>query len=121
MKVENNIPRDARIYVAGHLGLVGSGIWRALERHGFSNLIGLSIDEMDLMNQQEVNAFFSDQKPEYVILVAAKVGGIHANDTYRAQFLYENLMIEANVIHSSYTHGVKKLLFLGSSCIYPKL
>ena len=117
----SGIPRDARIYVAGHLGLVGSGIWRALERHGYTNLIGKSIDEVDLINQQSVENFFSAEKPEYVILVAAKVGGIVANNTYRAQFLYENLMIEANVIHAAYKHGVKKLLFLGSSCIYPKL
>ena len=115
------IPRDARIYVAGHLGLVGSGIWRALERHGYTSLIGKSIDEVDLINQQSVDDFFTAEKPEYVILVAAKVGGIVANNTYRAQFLYENLMIEANVIHAAYKHGVKKLLFLGSSCIYPKL
>lgn len=112
---------DAKIYVAGHLGLVGGGIWRALERHGYTNLIGRSIDEVDLINQQSVEDFFAAEKPEYVVLVAAKVGGIVANSTYRAQFLYENLMIEANVIHSAYKHGVKKLLFLGSSCIYPKL
>ena len=115
------IPRDARVYVAGHLGLVGGGIWRALERHGYANLLGKSINELDLINQQAVDDFFATEKPEYVILVAAKVGGIVANSTYRAQFLYENLMIEANVIHSAYKHGVKKLLFLGSSCIYPKL
>ena len=116
-----NIPRNARIYVAGHLGLVGGGIWRALQRHGFTNLIGKSIDELDLINQQAVDDFFAEEKPDYVVLVAAKVGGIVANSTYRAQFLYENLMIEANVIHAAYKHGVKKLLFLGSSCIYPKL
>ncbi len=112
---------NSKIYVAGHLGLVGGGIWRALERHGYTNLLGRSIDELDLTNQQAVDGFFAAEKPEYVILVAAKVGGIVANSTYRAQFIYENLMIEANVIHSAYTHGVKKLLFLGSSCIYPKL
>jgi len=117
----SGIPRDARIYVAGHRGLVGSGIWRALERHGYTNLVGKSIGEVDLINQQSVEDFFAAEKPEYVVLVAAKVGGIVANNTYRAQFLYENLMIEANVIHAAYTHGVKKLLFLGSSCIYPKL
>ncbi len=115
------IPRNARIYIAGHRGLVGSGIWRALERHGYTNLIGRSRDELDLTNQQAVDDFFAAEKPEYVVLVAAKVGGIVANNTYRAQFLYENLMIEANVIHAAYKHGVKKLLFLGSSCIYPKL
>ena len=113
--------KDSKIYIAGHLGLVGGGIWRAFERHGYTNLIGRSIDEMDLMNQAEVDAFFSKEKPEYVVLVAAKVGGIHANNTYRGQFIYENLMIELNVIHAAYKHGVKKLLFLGSSCIYPKL
>jgi GDP-L-fucose synthase len=113
--------KDSKIYVAGHLGLVGGGIWRAFERHGYTNLIGRSIDEMDLMNQAEVEAFFSKEKPEYVVLVAAKVGGIQANNTYRGQFIYENLMIELNVIHAAYKHGVKKLLFLGSSCIYPKL
>ena len=112
---------NSKIYVAGHLGLVGGGIWRALERHGYTHLIGKSIDEVDLINQQSVEDFFTTEKPEYVILVAAKVGGIVANSTYRAQFIYENLMIEANVIHAAYKHGVKKLLFLGSSCIYPKL
>ncbi|VGO18247.1 GDP-L-fucose synthase family protein [Pontiella sulfatireligans] len=117
----NPIPRDARIYVAGHRGLVGSGIWRALERHGYTNLIGKSIDEVDLINQQSVEDFFAAEKPDYVVLVAAKVGGIVANSTYRGQFIYENLMIEMNVIHAAKVHGVKKLLFLGSSCIYPKL
>jgi GDP-L-fucose synthase len=115
------LPRDARIYIAGHRGLVGSGIWRALERHGYTNLIGKPSAELDLVNQQAVNEFFAAEQPDYVILVAAKVGGIAANSTYRGQFIYENLMIEANVIHSAYKHGVKKLLFLGSSCIYPKL
>ncbi|MBC8207531.1 MAG: GDP-L-fucose synthase [Kiritimatiellaeota bacterium] len=113
--------KDSKIYVAGHLGLVGGGIWRAFERHGYTNLIGRSIDEMDLMNQQQVEEFFASEKPEVVVLVAAKVGGIYANDTYRGQFIYENIMIEMNVIHAAYKHGVKKLLFLGSSCIYPKL
>lgn len=117
----SGIPKNAGIYVAGHRGLVGSGIWRALERHGYTNLIGKSSDELDLTSQPSVDGFFAAEKPEYVILVAAKVGGIVANNTYRAQFLYENLMIEANVIHAAYKHGVKKLLFLGSSCIYPKL
>jgi GDP-L-fucose synthase len=111
---------NSKIYVAGHRGLVGSGIWRALERHGYANLLGKSIDELDLINQQAVDGFFAAEKPEYVVLVAAKVGGSVANSTYRAQFIYENLMIEANVIHAAYKHGVKKLLFLGSSCIYPK-
>ena len=113
--------RNSKIYIAGHLGLVGGGIWRAFERHGYTNLLGRSIDELDLMNRAAVEAFFSKEKPEYVVLVAAKVGGIQANNTYRGQFIYENLMIELNVIHAAYKHGVKKLLFLGSSCIYPKL
>ncbi len=113
--------RNSKIYIAGHRGLVGSGIWRALERHGYANLIGKSSGELDLINQQAVDDFFAAEKPDYVVLVAAKVGGIVANSTYRAQFIYENLMIEANVIHAAYKHGVKKLLFLGSSCIYPKL
>jgi GDP-L-fucose synthase len=115
------IPKDAKIYIAGHLGLVGGGIWRAFERHGYTNLIGRSIDEVNLISQQEVETFFATEKPEYVVLVAAKVGGIQANSLYRGQFIYENMMIEMNVIHAAYKHGVKKLLFLGSSCIYPKL
>jgi GDP-L-fucose synthase len=113
--------RDAKVYIAGHRGLVGGGIWRAFERHGYTNLIGRSHQELDLINQSAVEEFFATQKPEVVVLVAAKVGGIHANDTYRGQFIYENLMIEMNVIHAAKEHGVKKLLFLGSSCIYPKL
>lgn len=113
--------KDARIFVAGHRGMVGSGIVRALQRKGYSNLLLRASAELDLMDQQAVNAFFHDTKPEYVFLAAAKVGGIHANNTYRAEFLYNNLMIEANVIHAAYVSGVKKLLFLGSSCIYPKL
>ena len=113
--------KDSKIYIAGHLGLVGGGIWRAFQRHGYTNLLGRSIDELDLMNQAAVEEFFAKEKPEYVVLVAAKVGGIHANNIYRGQFIYENLMIELNVIHAAYKNGVKKLLFLGSSCIYPKL
>jgi len=116
----SGISKDSRIYIAGHNGLVGSAVWRALERKGYTNLIGRRSAELDLINQQAVNNFFEAEKPDYVVLVAAKVGGIHANDTYRAQFIYENLMIEANVIHAAYQAGVKKLLFLGSSCIYPK-
>jgi GDP-L-fucose synthase len=112
---------NSKIYIAGHLGLVGGGIWRAFQRHGYTNLLGRSIDELDLTNQSAVEEFFAKEKPEAVVLVAAKVGGIHANNTYRGQFIYENLMIELNVIHAAYKHGVKKLLFLGSSCIYPKL
>lgn len=113
--------KDSKIYIAGHLGLVGGGIWRAFQRHGYTRLIGRSIDEVDLINQASVEEFFTTEKPEYVVLVAAKVGGIQANNTYRGQFIYENMMIEMNVIHAAYKHGVKKLLFLGSSCIYPKL
>jgi len=120
-QLTTSLPRDAKVYIAGHLGLVGGGIWRAFQRHGYTNLIGRSIDELDLINQQAVEEFFAKEKPEYVVLVAAKVGGIHANNVYRGQFIYENLMIEMNVIHAAYKHGVKKLLFLGSSCIYPKL
>ena len=121
LQPQSSIPRSARIYIAGHLGLVGGGIWRAFERHGYTNLIGRSIDELDLINQAAVEDFFATEKPEYVVLVAAKVGGIQANNIYRGQFICENLMIELNVIHAAYRHGVKKLLFLGSSCIYPKL
>jgi len=112
--------RNSKIYIAGHLGLVGGGIWRAFERHGYTSLLGRSIDELDLINQAAVDEFFAAENPDVVVLVAAKVGGIHANDTYRGQFIYENMMIEMNVIHAAYKHGVKKLLFLGSSCIYPK-
>jgi GDP-L-fucose synthase len=113
--------KESKVYIAGHLGLVGGGIWRAFERHGYTNLIGRSIDEVDLINQASVEEFFEKEKPEVVVLVAAKVGGIHANNVYRGQFIYENIMIEMNVIHAAYKHGVKKLLFLGSSCIYPKM
>jgi len=112
--------KNAKIYVAGHTGMVGSAIMRALEAQGFTNLLYRSSKELDLTNQQAVSTFFETEKPDYVFLAAAKVGGIVANNTYRADFLYENLMMEANVIHQSYVHGVKKLLFLGSSCIYPK-
>jgi len=120
-KPQTSIPRSARVYIAGHLGLVGGGIWRAFQRRGYTNLLGRSIDELDLINQSAVEEFFAKEKPEYVVLVAAKVGGIHANNVYRGQFIYENLMIELNVIHAAHKHGVKKLLFLGSSCIYPKM
>jgi GDP-L-fucose synthase len=109
-----------KIYVAGHNGMVGSAIVRKLKAEGFENLILRSSKELDLRNQSDVNTFFEDEKPDYVFLAAAKVGGIVANNTYRADFLYDNLMIEANVIHASYVHKVSKLLFLGSSCIYPK-
>ncbi|MBT9317390.1 GDP-L-fucose synthase [Leptothoe spongobia] len=112
---------NAKIYVAGHNGLVGSAIVRTLKDRGYNNLILKSSQELDLCRQADVESFFEATKPDYVFLAAAKVGGIHANNTYRASFLYDNLMIEANVIHSAYKVGVKKLLFLGSSCIYPKL
>lgn len=111
---------NSRIYVAGHLGLVGSAIWRKLERKGYTRLMGRSIGELDLLDQALVARFFADEKPEYVVLAAARVGGIVANNTYRGQFIYENLQIQNNVIHQSYLQGVKKLLFLGSTCIYPR-
>jgi GDP-L-fucose synthase len=109
-----------KIYIAGHLGMVGSAIVRKLKNEGFNNFIFRSIDELDLTDQAATRNFFEKEKPEYVFLAAAKVGGILANNTYRAQFIYENLQIQNNIIHSSYLTGVKKLLFLGSSCIYPK-
>ncbi|WP_048331137.1 GDP-L-fucose synthase family protein [Bizionia psychrotolerans] len=112
--------KDAKIYVAGHTGMVGSAIVRHLKAIGYTNLIFRTSSELDLTNQHAVSVFFETEKPDYVFLAAAKVGGIQANNIYRAEFLYENLMIEAHVIHQSYVHGVKKLLFLGSSCIYPK-
>ena len=113
--------RDLKIYIAGHSGMVGSAIERKLRNEGFNNIISRSSKELDLRNQQAVNDFFKSEQPQYVILAAAKVGGIHANNTYRAEFIYENLMIEANIIHASYINKVDKLLFLGSSCIYPKM
>ncbi|MEO0376815.1 MAG: GDP-L-fucose synthase [Cyanobacteria bacterium P01_A01_bin.17] len=113
--------KTAKIYVAGHRGLVGSAVLRALQAQGYSNLVMATHQELDLTRQAAVEAFFSQHQPDHVILSAAKVGGIQANNTYRGEFLYDNLMIEANVIHSAYQHGVKKLLCLGSSCIYPKL
>jgi GDP-L-fucose synthase len=112
--------KSSKIYVAGHLGLVGSALWKNLLSKGYNNLIGRTIDELNLMDTNSVNAFFEKEKPEYVILAAAKVGGIVANSTYRGQFIYENLMIQNNVIHAAYLNKVKKLLFLGSSCIYPR-
>jgi len=111
--------KDSKIYVAGHRGLVGSALWKNLQSKGYTNLIGKTIDELDLMDTHAVNKFFAEEKPEYVILAAAKVGGIVANNTYRGQFIYENLMIQNNVIHAAYLNQVKKLLFLGSTCIYP--
>ncbi|HJZ24269.1 MAG TPA: GDP-L-fucose synthase [Candidatus Babeliales bacterium] len=112
--------KDAKIYVAGHKGLVGSAIVRCLLSAGYTNIIGRTSSELDLRDQQAVRNFFDQEKPEYVFLAAAKVGGIHANNTYPAQFIYDNLAIQTNVIHESYKHGVKKLVFLGSSCIYPR-
>ena len=112
--------QDSKIYVAGHRGLVGSAIVRILENRGFSNLIKRTHKELDLTSQDAVNAFFEKERPEFVILAAAKVGGIQANNTYPADFIYDNLMIEANVIHAAFENNVKRLLFLGSSCIYPK-
>ena len=123
---------DSRIYVAGHRGLVGSAIVRRLTspsplagegrgEGGYTNILTRTHSELDLVDQRAVNEFFEKEKPEFVFVAAAKVGGIYANNTYRADFIYQNLMIESNLIHASYRHGVKKLLFLGSSCIYPKL
>ncbi len=110
-----------KIYVAGHNGMVGSAIVRALHEKGFNNLVYRTSAELDLRNQQDVERFFSEEKPDFVFLAAAKVGGIIANNTYRADFLYDNLMIVSNIIHAAYQNHVKKLLFLGSSCIYPKM
>lgn len=111
---------ESKIYVAGHLGLVGSAIVRNLKSKGYHNILFRTLEELDLTRQQDVEDFFDTEKPEYVILAAAKVGGIQANNTFPAEFIYQNLMIESNVIHSAYKSGVTKLLFLGSSCIYPK-
>ena len=112
--------KSAKIYIAGHRGMVGSAIERKLIAEGYHNIIHRTSSELDLRNQDLVNSFFLVDKPDYVILAAAKVGGIHANNTYRAEFIYDNLMMEANIIHGAYLNKVKKLLFLGSSCIYPK-
>ncbi len=113
--------KSSKIYIAGHRGMVGSSILRALKAKGYSNFLLKSSAELDLRNQQAVADFFAAEKPDYVFLAAAKVGGIVANNTFRADFIYENMMIQSNVIHQAYLNGVKKLLFLGSSCIYPKL
>lgn len=110
-----------KIYVAGHRGMVGSAIIRRLQKDGFTNILTCTSKELDLRNQQAVADFFANEKPEFVFLAAAKVGGIVANNTYRADFIYENMMIQSNVIHHSYLNNVKKLMFLGSSCIYPKM
>ena len=113
--------KSGKIFVAGHRGMVGSAILRKLEREGYHNIVCKSSLELNLISQEHVNSFFLNEKPEFVFLAAARVGGIHANNTLRADFIYENLMIESNVIHAAFEFGVKKLLFLGSSCIYPKL
>jgi GDP-L-fucose synthase len=113
--------KSDKVFVAGHRGMVGSAIVRKLQREGYDNILVKTHKELDLKHQADVASFFATEKPDYVVLAAAKVGGIHANNTYRAEFIYDNLIIEANVIHQSYLNKVKKLLFLGSSCIYPKL
>ncbi len=113
--------QTAKIYIAGHNGMVGSGLERKLRKEGYKNIVTRTSAELDLRNQQAVNEFFRKEKPSYVILAAAKVGGIHANNTYKAEFIYDNLMIEANIIHAAFLNKVTKLLFLGSSCIYPKM
>ncbi len=111
---------DSKIYLAGHKGMVGSAILRTLGKNGYNNLVLRTIDELDLIRQSEVETFFDEEKPDVVIVAAAKVGGILANNTYRAEFIYNNLMIESNIIHAAHRAGVEKLIFLGSSCIYPK-
>lgn len=113
--------KNKKLYIAGHTGMVGSAITRKYQSKGYTNIVTRDFPEFDLTNQKEVDDFFAAEKPEQVIVAAAKVGGILANNTYRAEFLYDNLMIEANLIHSAYKYGVEKLLFLGSSCIYPKM
>lgn len=120
LAVKNNLDKQSKIYIAGHRGLVGSAIIRQLKASGFTNLLTQTHQELDLINQAEVKIFFKQEKPDYVILAAAKVGGIHANNTYPADFIYQNMMIEANVINAAYENKVKRLLFLGSTCIYPK-
>lgn len=112
--------KDGKIYIAGHTGLVGSALWRELQRQSYTNLVGKTRDELDLMNTQAVNLFFENERPEFVFLAAAKVGGILANSKYPVDFLQDNLKIQLNIIEAAYKYGVKKLLFLGSSCIYPK-
>ena len=113
--------KDSKIFIAGHRGMVGSAILRKLKQEGFNNIVTKTSDQLDLRQQQATSDFFSKERPEFVFLAAAKVGGIVANNTFRAEFLYDNLMIEANIMHAAYQQRVKKLLFLGSSCIYPKL
>jgi len=113
--------KQKKIYIAGHRGMVGSAIHRRLKQEGFNNIVVSTSDKLDLRDQQQVAGFFAAEKPDYVFLAAAKVGGIVANNTYRAEFIYDNIMIQSNVIHQSYLNGVTKLMFLGSSCIYPKM
>jgi GDP-L-fucose synthase len=113
--------QNSKIYIAGHKGLVGSALVKVLQEEGYTNILGKTRDQMDLTNQSEVNAFFKSERPEYVFLAAAKVGGIHANNTYPAEFIFSNLQIQNNIIDACYHYQVKKLVFLGSSCIYPKL
>lgn len=120
-KKNNIISKNSKIYIAGHKGMAGSAIMRCFYRHGYNNIIGKTSKELDLRNQADVEKFFKTEKPEYVVLAAAKVGGIMANVEKPAEFLYDNLAIQNNVIHSSYNNNVRKLLFLGSSCIYPRL
>jgi GDP-L-fucose synthase len=115
------VEKNSKIYIAGHRGMVGSAILRKLKKEGYSNFILKTSAELDLRDQKAVHEFFEKEKPDYVFLVAAKVGGIHANNVYRADFIYDNIIIEANIIHASYVNKVKKLLFTGSSCIYPRL
>ncbi|MCJ7552650.1 MAG: NAD-dependent epimerase/dehydratase family protein, partial [Ignavibacteriaceae bacterium] len=117
----SNNSKNKKIYLAGHQGMVGSAITRELQKENYNNLLIRDLNKLDLRNQSDVNKFLESEKPEVVIIAAAKVGGILANNTYRAEFIYDNLMIEANIIHASYQNKVEKLIFLGSSCIYPKL
>ena len=114
------LDKNSKIYVAGHHGLVGSAIWNNLKQRGYTNLVGRSHRELDLTDQQAVKAFFDEERPDAVVLAAAFVGGIMANSLYRADFIMQNMMMQCNVIGNAYSHGVKKLLFLGSTCIYPK-
>ena len=113
--------KSAKIFVAGHRGMVGSAIVRKLEAEGYTNIITRTHAELDLIRQDQVEAFFNSEKPDYVFLAAARVGGIWGNNTYPAQFIYQNIAIQTNIIHASYTNNVNKLLFLGSTCIYPKI
>jgi GDP-L-fucose synthase len=113
--------KESKIYISGHRGMVGSAIHRLLQKEGYTNIVVKTSSELDLRNQQAVNDFFAKENPDYVFFAAARVGGIHANNAYRAEFIYDNLMMESNIIHASYQNNVTKLLFLGSSCIYPKM